>query len=121
MRAMLSPVARSVEVDRCARDLPGIEAPKFIEADSRSAAGQATSPLLRRLLASCFCRRSSAWVGGDRCLFRDLAFLLRPDERPHSVEFVMGKKLYVGNLSYSVTDSELEQMFAAHGTVESAQ
>ena len=33
----------------------------------------------------------------------------------------MGKKLYVGNLSYSVTDSELEQMFAAHGTVESAQ
>ena len=33
----------------------------------------------------------------------------------------MGKKLYVGNLSYSVTDSELEQMFAAHGTVQSAQ
>src|SRR5947209_20572163 len=33
----------------------------------------------------------------------------------------MGKKLYVGNLSYSVSDSELEQMFAAHGTVVSAQ
>ena len=33
----------------------------------------------------------------------------------------MGKKLYVGNLSYSVTDSNLEQMFAAHGTVTSAQ
>jgi RNA recognition motif-containing protein len=33
----------------------------------------------------------------------------------------MGKKLYVGNLSYSVTDSELEQLFAPHGTVESAQ
>ena len=33
----------------------------------------------------------------------------------------MGKKLYVGNLGYGVTDSELEQMFAAHGTVESAQ
>lgn len=33
----------------------------------------------------------------------------------------MGKKLYVGNLAYSVTDSELEQMFAAHGTVQSAQ
>ena len=29
----------------------------------------------------------------------------------------MGKKLYVGNLSYGVTDSNLEQMFAAHGTV----
>jgi len=33
----------------------------------------------------------------------------------------MGKKLYVGNLSYAVTDADLLQMFAAHGTVESAQ
>ena len=33
----------------------------------------------------------------------------------------MGKKLYVGNLSYSVDSSELEQLFAAHGTVVSAQ
>ena len=29
----------------------------------------------------------------------------------------MGKKLYVGNLPYGVTDSDLEQMFAPHGTV----
>src|SRR5438445_10587363 len=33
----------------------------------------------------------------------------------------MGKKLYVGNLGYSVTDSDLSKMFEAHGTVESAQ
>ena len=33
----------------------------------------------------------------------------------------MGKRLYVGNLDYGVTDSDLETMFAAHGTVESAQ
>src|SRR5881227_651453 len=33
----------------------------------------------------------------------------------------MGKKLYVGNLTYGVTDAALSQMFAAHGTVESAQ
>jgi RNA recognition motif-containing protein len=33
----------------------------------------------------------------------------------------MGKKLYVGNLAYGVTNSDLEQMFAAHGTVQSAQ
>jgi RNA recognition motif-containing protein len=33
----------------------------------------------------------------------------------------MGKKLYVGNLSYDVTNAELEQMFAAHGQVRSAQ
>lgn len=33
----------------------------------------------------------------------------------------MGKKLYVGNLSYNVTDASLEQLFAAFGTVTSAQ
>jgi RNA recognition motif-containing protein len=33
----------------------------------------------------------------------------------------MGRKLYVGNLTYGVTNSTLEQLFAAHGTVESAQ
>jgi cold-inducible RNA-binding protein len=33
----------------------------------------------------------------------------------------MGKKLYVGNLAYAVADSDLQTMFAAHGTVESAQ
>ncbi|MGY6216841.1 RNA recognition motif domain-containing protein [Methylolobus aquaticus] len=32
----------------------------------------------------------------------------------------MSKKLYVGNLSYSVTNRELEAIFAEHGTVESA-
>lgn len=33
----------------------------------------------------------------------------------------MGKKLYVGNLSYSVGNSDLEQMFTPHGSVVSAQ
>jgi RNA recognition motif-containing protein len=33
----------------------------------------------------------------------------------------MGKKLYVGNLGYGVTDNDLLKMFEAHGTVESAQ
>jgi len=33
----------------------------------------------------------------------------------------MGKKLYVGNLPYSVADADLKQMFAGHGTVTSAQ
>jgi len=33
----------------------------------------------------------------------------------------MGKKLYVGNLSYEISDSDLSTLFAAHGTVESAQ
>ncbi len=34
---------------------------------------------------------------------------------------MMGKKLYVGNLSYETTDADLQTMFAAHGTVQSAQ
>jgi RNA recognition motif-containing protein len=33
----------------------------------------------------------------------------------------MGRKLYVGNLAYGVKDSDLEDLFAAHGTVDSAQ
>jgi RNA recognition motif-containing protein len=33
----------------------------------------------------------------------------------------MGNKLYVGNLSYGVTASQLEQLFGAHGTVSSAE
>ena len=33
----------------------------------------------------------------------------------------MAKKLYVGNLPYSFTDTDLENLFAAHGTVRSAQ
>ena len=33
----------------------------------------------------------------------------------------MGKKLYVGNLSYETGNSELEQMFQPYGTVQSAQ
>ena len=33
----------------------------------------------------------------------------------------MGKKLYVGNLSYDVSSSDLEQLFSQHGTVQSAE
>ena len=33
----------------------------------------------------------------------------------------MAKKLYVGNLAYGVTDSDLQNLFAPHGTVQSAQ
>lgn len=33
----------------------------------------------------------------------------------------MGKKLYVGNLSYGISDSSLEQLFSAYGSVQSAQ
>lgn len=33
----------------------------------------------------------------------------------------MGKKLYVGNLNYGTSDSDLERLFSAHGSVLSAQ
>jgi len=33
----------------------------------------------------------------------------------------MGKKLYVGNLSYGLNDSDLQRIFEPHGTVQSAQ
>ena len=33
----------------------------------------------------------------------------------------MGKKLYVGNLTYAVTHTNLEEWFSQYGTVQSAQ
>jgi cold-inducible RNA-binding protein len=33
----------------------------------------------------------------------------------------MGKKLYVGGLSYGTSDSDLQTLFGAHGAVQSAQ
>jgi RNA recognition motif-containing protein len=33
----------------------------------------------------------------------------------------MGSKLYVGNLSYGTTSSDLEQLFGQHGAVQSAE
>ena len=33
----------------------------------------------------------------------------------------MGKKLYVGNLGYGVSSSDLEKLLSEHGTVESAE
>ncbi len=33
----------------------------------------------------------------------------------------MGSKIYVGGLPYSATESQVEELFAQHGTVESAQ
>ena len=33
----------------------------------------------------------------------------------------MGKKLYVGNLPYTVSDSDLQRLFEPHGPVASAQ
>ena len=33
----------------------------------------------------------------------------------------MGRKLYVGNLAFQVSDADLEQLFAGFGNVQSAQ
>ena len=33
----------------------------------------------------------------------------------------MAKKLYVGNLSFETTDSDLQNLFLSHGTVQSAR
>ncbi len=33
----------------------------------------------------------------------------------------MSRKLYVGNLGYNVTSSDLQQLFTPHGAVQSAQ
>ncbi|MEX0586793.1 MAG: RNA-binding protein, partial [Pirellulales bacterium] len=33
----------------------------------------------------------------------------------------MGRRLYVGNLSYDISNAELEQLFSQYGTVKNAQ
>jgi len=33
----------------------------------------------------------------------------------------MAKKLYIGNLGYNVTSSDLEQLFSPHGVIRSAE
>jgi hypothetical protein len=61
-------------------------------------------------------------IGCHRNLFRfgPERTVLGPKVYPLK-EIPMGKKLYVGNLSYSVDSSELEQLFSPHGQVVSAQ
>jgi RNA recognition motif-containing protein len=57
-----------------------------------------------------------------------LAPFQRDPESKHRVVFCaetgvcsVGKKLYVGNLSYNASSADLEQLFAQYGTVQSAQ
>ncbi len=38
-----------------------------------------------------------------------------------SWSMMVGRKLYVGNLAYAVSDADLEQLFSEFGTVQSAQ
>src|SRR5215211_3475531 len=40
---------------------------------------------------------------------------------PSSGSSILAKKLYVGNLTYNVNESDLEALFAPFGTVQSAQ
>jgi RNA recognition motif-containing protein len=49
---------------------------------------------------------------------------LKSDERvvmPHTRNSRVGKKLYVGNLTYGVSNADLEALFAPYGSVQSAQ
>jgi cold-inducible RNA-binding protein len=53
-------------------------------------------------------------------------FLLDPESIPRVVllssrSLTVGKKLYVGNLTYNVNETDLEALFSQFGTVQSAQ
>jgi cold-inducible RNA-binding protein len=58
--------------------------------------------------------------------FNGSPFPLDPESNPRVVSFsfrssIVGKKLYVGNLTYNVNESDLEALFTPFGTVQSAQ
>jgi cold-inducible RNA-binding protein len=52
---------------------------------------------------------------------RSVQFSVRNAWLPFEKRCLMSKKIYVGNLPWSTTSAELEQMFAQHGTVRSAE
>jgi hypothetical protein len=87
---------------------------RFAELDPRNrrhfAAPQSSSPIPPSIWAGILASFSSTWKvkHGSHAQFT-------------TQEQIMGKKLYVGNLSYDVDSSALEQLFTPHGTVESAQ
>ena len=56
-------------------------------------------------------------------MFVSLTGLTAPTRGAASIywSWIMGKKLYVGNFDYQVTDGDLSKIFEEHGTVESAQ
>ena len=58
--------------------------------------------------------------------FNGSPFLLDPESVPRVVclsfrSSIVGKKLYVGNLTYNVNESDLEALFTPFGTVQSAR
>src|ERR1700722_14772148 len=58
--------------------------------------------------------------------FNGSPFLLALESIPRVVSLlfrssIVGKKLYVGNLTYSVNESDLEALFSQYGSVQSAQ
>ena len=58
--------------------------------------------------------------------FNGSPFLLDPESIPRVVSLsirssIVGKKLYVGNLTYNVNESDLEALFSPFGSVQSAQ
>ena len=68
--------------------------------------------------ASAHRRGHAAWP-----LFLVGPFFLFPtslDNITNLMEAVVNQKIYVGNLPYSTTDQELQELFASHGNVQSA-
>ena len=44
-----------------------------------------------------------------------------PGQKARERVSIVGKKLYVGNLSFGISEAQLQELFSAHGTVASAQ
>jgi RNA recognition motif-containing protein len=69
---------------------------------------------------------SASLIGSARRARLEPIFLLDPESATrvaasHAAELILSKKLYVGNLTYNVNESDLEALFAPFGTVQSAQ
>tara|TARA_B110000014_G_C19732589_1_gene382483 strand:+ start:124 stop:516 length:393 start_codon:yes stop_codon:yes gene_type:complete len=68
-----------------------------------------------------FSLQPSGWAVALAPFFFGLESKLEVSGKSSRGRQAVGKKLYCGNLSYSVRGPELETLFSAFGTVESAQ
>src|SRR3954471_317030 len=61
------------------------------------------------------------WLGPGRVLLRGAKLAWSRVGLPCFRSLMVGKKLYVGNLTYRMSSSELEQLFSQYGSVQSAE
>ena len=81
-------------------------------------AGAVVALIMRKLCCPCKCAKSAAKSGRRAAQKEERPFEKR---KPHPAPADGSVEIYVGNLSYDMTDDQLRKEFEAFGTVNSAR